>query len=136
MTNETKTPRPVLINGQWRQANHQTTFQATDPNHHEMIAEIFPVSEWSDCEEALDAASEAAREIRSLSSETITSLMISSMAISHSGCCATSLYLLIKSVSFGEYTIRLNQGFNLENNMSFFFTTYLLLLISFPLVKE
>lgn len=75
MTNETKTPRPVLINGQWRQANHQTTFQATDPNHHEMIAEIFPVSEWSDCEEALDAASEAAREIRSLSSETIADFL-------------------------------------------------------------
>ncbi|MEP6167067.1 MAG: aldehyde dehydrogenase (NADP(+)), partial [Rhodopirellula bahusiensis] len=51
---------PVLIAGTWREANAESTFQATDPNRNEKLDAAFPVSSWKDCDEALDAAVEAA----------------------------------------------------------------------------
>lgn len=75
MNQETQSPRQVLINGQWRQASYQSTFQPTDPNHHQSIPISFPVSDWSDCDEALSAASVAAREMRALSSEKIADFL-------------------------------------------------------------
>ncbi len=75
MNQETQSPRQVLINGQWRQASCQSTFQPTDPNHHQSIPISFPVSDWSDCDEALSAASVAAREMRALSSEKIADFL-------------------------------------------------------------
>jgi NADP-dependent aldehyde dehydrogenase len=66
MSTATSTVRPVLIAGQWRDADHQQTFQATDPSHHLLLPAEFPVSSWSDCEAALDAAVAAARELRKL----------------------------------------------------------------------
>ena len=75
MTQENQIAQPVLINGQWRQANHQSTFQAPDPTNHQTIQQVFPVSNWSDCDEALDAAIEASREMRSLSAEQIAGFL-------------------------------------------------------------
>ena len=56
----------VLIAGTWRQSDSTGTFQATNPNTGEKLAAEFPVSSWSDCEAALQAAEQAAREMRSL----------------------------------------------------------------------
>ena len=66
MSTATSTVRPVLVAGTWRDADHQKTFRATDPNCNEAIPIDFPVSSWEDCDTALDAAVEAARELRGL----------------------------------------------------------------------
>lgn len=62
----TATVRPVLIAGQWREATHQQTFQATDPSKNEPLPATFPISGWADCDAALDAAAEAFHELRKL----------------------------------------------------------------------
>ena len=62
----TATTRLVLIAGQWRDANSSSTFQATDPNTNSKLDAEFPVSTWDDCGAALDAAVDAARELRKL----------------------------------------------------------------------
>lgn len=66
MSTATSTVRPVLIAGKWCDADYQKTFQATDPNKNEALAAEFPVSSWEDCDAALSAAVEAARELRKL----------------------------------------------------------------------
>lgn len=58
--------RPVLIAGVWRDAASRSTFQATDPNSNATLEPTFPVSDWQDCDAALDAAAEAAVELRRL----------------------------------------------------------------------
>ena len=75
MSTATSTVRPVLIAGQWRDADYQNTFQATDPNKNESLAAEFPVSSWSDCDAALEAATEAARELRQLPAEKIAAFL-------------------------------------------------------------
>ncbi len=75
MSTATSTVRPVLVAGQWRDADYQTTFQATDPNKNESLAAEFPVSSWEDCDAALDAAVEAARELRRLPAEKIAEFL-------------------------------------------------------------
>ncbi len=71
MSTATSTVHPVLIAGQWRSADHRDTFQATDPNKNETLSAQFPVSTWADCDAALDAAVDAAGELRKLPSEKI-----------------------------------------------------------------
>ncbi|QDT02914.1 NADP-dependent fatty aldehyde dehydrogenase [Rubripirellula lacrimiformis] len=66
MTTSTATVRPVLIAGQWRDAKVAGTFQATDPNKNTKLEAEFPVSSWADCDEALDAAVDAAAQLRKL----------------------------------------------------------------------
>ncbi|MDC0295516.1 aldehyde dehydrogenase (NADP(+)) [bacterium] len=75
MTLDPSITRSVLISGTWRAANHQKTFSPTDPTLNQTIDHAFPVSEWSDCDEALDAAVEAARELKSVASETIADFL-------------------------------------------------------------
>ncbi|TWU41976.1 aldehyde dehydrogenase (NADP(+)) [Novipirellula artificiosorum] len=67
--------RPILVAGQWRDAVHQTTFHATDPNQNRPLEATFPVSEWADCDEALDAAAGAARELRRLPRSSIAAFL-------------------------------------------------------------
>ena len=74
MTQE-NTTRHVLINGQWRPANHQSTFSPVDPTNNQTIPLSFPVSDWSDCDEALDAASKASREMQSIPSARIADFL-------------------------------------------------------------
>lgn len=62
---------PVLIAGEWRPANAESTFQADNPTTREAIADEYPVSSWADCDAALDAAVRAAREMRKLSGDQI-----------------------------------------------------------------
>ena len=63
MSTAEKAVRPVLIDGEWRQAQHEHTFKATDPNKNELLPVEFPVSRWEDCDAALAAATDAAREL-------------------------------------------------------------------------
>ncbi|MEM6470924.1 MAG: aldehyde dehydrogenase family protein, partial [Planctomycetota bacterium] len=65
----------VLIAGRWQSSNHSGTFQATNPNTNEKLPAVFPISEWADCEAALDAAASAFREMRSLPAEEIAKFL-------------------------------------------------------------
>ena len=56
--------QPVLIAGQWRSARSIGSFRAENPATGETLPEEFPISAWSDCDEALQAATEAARLLR------------------------------------------------------------------------
>lgn len=77
MSVATSAVRPVLIAGEWRDAESSETFQVTNPNTHEKLNAEFPVSSWSDCDAALDAAAGAAREMRRLPAERIAAFLMS-----------------------------------------------------------
>jgi NADP-dependent aldehyde dehydrogenase len=53
-------PPSVLIAGQWRPAASSGTFHAFDPSTAAALPTEFPISAWSDCDEALSAAADAA----------------------------------------------------------------------------
>ena len=57
-------PHPVLIGGAWRAANSSGTFGSENPATGERLPDEFPISTWADCDAALDAAVDAARELR------------------------------------------------------------------------
>ncbi|MBW3596052.1 MAG: aldehyde dehydrogenase (NADP(+)) [Planctomycetes bacterium] len=67
--------QPVLIAGRWREAHAAGTFQSDDPVARTPLPEAFPVSTWKDCDEALDAAVEAAEAMRRLSGEQIAAFL-------------------------------------------------------------
>ena len=53
----------ILVNGQWRPADYESTFQASKPSTSSPIEDRFPRSRWSDCEVVLDAAATAPRRL-------------------------------------------------------------------------
>ncbi|HET6882505.1 MAG TPA: aldehyde dehydrogenase family protein [Pirellulales bacterium] len=57
--------QPVLLAGQWREATAKSGYRAENPATKEPLNELYPVSEWADCDRALDAAAEAAEVLRS-----------------------------------------------------------------------
>jgi NADP-dependent aldehyde dehydrogenase len=57
---------PVLIEGEWRQADAGGDFGAVDPSTGRSLPERFPVSGMADVEAALDAGVAAAQELRRL----------------------------------------------------------------------
>ena len=75
MSTATSTIRPILIAGEWRESNSQQTFQATDPNNNQALPTQFPVSNWEDCDAALDAAAAAAKELRQLPASKIADFL-------------------------------------------------------------
>lgn len=56
----------VLINGQWREANSSGSFSAANPGNREPHTDQYPLSDWTDCEEAIAAAVEAFSEMRGM----------------------------------------------------------------------
>ncbi len=52
---------PVLINGRWKPSAGTNTFQAINPRTGEALEDRYPVSPWSEVEEALQAAAAASR---------------------------------------------------------------------------
>lgn len=54
----------VLINGQWRASSGKETFQAVNPATKQALPDVYPLSPWSEVEEALQAADQAARTVR------------------------------------------------------------------------
>lgn len=69
------TCQPVLIAGRWRDAAVADQFRATDPNQNRPIETDFPVSGWSDIDEALSAAAAAATELRRTPPEKIAEFL-------------------------------------------------------------
>ncbi|MDA7980661.1 MAG: aldehyde dehydrogenase (NADP(+)) [Pirellulales bacterium] len=63
--------QPVLINGQWRTANHSGTFQAANPASGEKLADEYPISTWGDIDEALNASQQAFEALRQAPHEKI-----------------------------------------------------------------
>ena len=68
-------PQPVLIAGKWRPADSDKSFHADNPTTREPISEEYPVSNWADCDAALNAAVEAARAMRKLSGDQIATFL-------------------------------------------------------------
>ena len=66
---------PVLIGGEWRAANASGTFGSENPATGERLPDEFPISTWADCDAALDAAVEAARELRTVPAEHIAKFL-------------------------------------------------------------
>jgi 2,5-dioxopentanoate dehydrogenase len=56
----------VLIDGKWRAADAAGTFQAENPAKGEALPTVFPISRWPDCDLALNAATKAAAELRTI----------------------------------------------------------------------
>ncbi|MGH9596365.1 MAG: aldehyde dehydrogenase family protein, partial [Edaphobacter sp.] len=56
----------VLIDGKWRAADAEGTFQAENPAKGEALPLVFPTSRWSDCDAALTAATGATAELRTV----------------------------------------------------------------------
>ena len=56
----------VLIGGTWKDSVGSESFQAENPATMQPIAESFPISPWSEVDEALTAAAKAAEQLRAL----------------------------------------------------------------------
>lgn len=67
--------RPVLIAGQWRDSDASSTFQADNPTTREKLADEYPVSRWSDCDAALDAAAAAFEVLRETPGDRIAAFL-------------------------------------------------------------
>jgi NADP-dependent aldehyde dehydrogenase len=55
--------QPVLIDGAWRQSSGTKTFQAVNPTTQAPLADVYPVSPWSEIESAVKAAARAAQAV-------------------------------------------------------------------------
>ena len=60
---------PVLLAGRWQSSEFAETFRASNPATGESLADVYPVSTWRDLDTALSAASDAASQLRRLSSD-------------------------------------------------------------------
>ncbi len=67
--------QPVHIAGEWRAANANGSFRATNPATGEMLPDEFPISTWADCNHALNAATEAAAKLRTAAPEQIAAFL-------------------------------------------------------------
>ena len=63
---------PILVGGEWRPAAAIDTYRAIDPSTGQPRDDLWPVSGWSDVDEALDAATQAADELRRLPAAAIS----------------------------------------------------------------
>ncbi len=75
MSAVTTAAEPVLIAGQWRSPTGSSTFQSMNPATRERLPWQFPISTWSECDQALDAAVKAARQLRRVGPEKIASFL-------------------------------------------------------------
>lgn len=67
--------QPVLIAGIWRNSEASGTFQASNPQTGEKLADVYPISKWADCEAALSAAWTAFEQLRALPPTKIASFL-------------------------------------------------------------
>lgn len=61
----------ILVAGRWQPAEAAGHFQAYNPSTCELLPEQYPISTWADCEQVLNAASQAAEELKQLPTEKI-----------------------------------------------------------------
>jgi len=69
------TSQPVLVAGRWRPADVVETYQSVNPATGESLPDAWPVSRWSDVEEALDAATAAAGVLAATPGEQIAGFL-------------------------------------------------------------
>ena len=67
--------QPVLIAGEWRAAKAGGTFHAENPATGAQLPDEFPTSTWADCDDALNAAADAAKILRTISPEQIAKFL-------------------------------------------------------------
>ncbi|MEM1295218.1 MAG: aldehyde dehydrogenase (NADP(+)) [Verrucomicrobiota bacterium] len=67
--------QPVLIAGEWRQAQSSGTFQAENPATKSPLSDEYPFSTWADCDAALQSASEAFDELLGTAPEKIAEFL-------------------------------------------------------------
>ncbi len=67
--------QPVLIDGVWRQADVEGTFEPKNPATKEATGEVYPVSSLQDVEEAIEAAAKAAEQIAEVGDEIVASFL-------------------------------------------------------------
>ncbi len=60
------TTQPVLIGGAWRPSQGTQTFQAENPAARQPLDDHYPVSNWDDCDAALQSADQAFKVLREL----------------------------------------------------------------------
>jgi NADP-dependent aldehyde dehydrogenase len=65
----------VLVAGGWRIASAKSTFHAENPATGAALADEFPVSDWKDCYDALNAAAAAAKALRTTPPERLASFL-------------------------------------------------------------
>lgn len=65
----------ILINGQWIDSDHSGNFQATNPQTNQVIPDEYPVSNWQDCDAALDAAVHAFWELKAMPSSAVADFL-------------------------------------------------------------
>jgi NADP-dependent aldehyde dehydrogenase len=65
----------VLIDGEWRQSSASGTFRAQNPATGDPFDDEYPISSWSDCDAALDAAVRAADALRGLDASKIADFL-------------------------------------------------------------
>src|SRR5580698_2488828 len=65
----------VLIGCEWRESDAEGAFEPENPSTGEKLGREFPVSRWSDCDRALTAAAEAARELEHIPAEKIAAFL-------------------------------------------------------------
>ena len=68
-------PQPVLIDGEWRPSVGKDTFQAVNPATCEALPEQYPVSPWSEIEQAVSAAERAFREMSGMPGEKLAKFL-------------------------------------------------------------
>jgi 2,5-dioxopentanoate dehydrogenase len=69
------TIQPIWIAGDWSPSSEAATFHATNPISGEASEGIFPISTWADCNAALNAAVEAAQELRHVSGDELAKFL-------------------------------------------------------------
>lgn len=65
----------VWIGGEWRDSDAEGVFEPENPATGEKLGREFPVSQWSDCDRALSAAVQAARELEKVAPERIAAFL-------------------------------------------------------------
>jgi 2,5-dioxopentanoate dehydrogenase len=63
--------QPILLDGQWRDANSSGSFQAENPASATLIPEQYPISSWEDVDAALQAATDAFEQLQTFPRESI-----------------------------------------------------------------
>jgi len=67
--------QPILIAGQWRQADARDSFHAVNPATGQPLPDRYPVSSYADCDAALTAATAAAAYLRSMPGDRIADFL-------------------------------------------------------------
>jgi len=68
-------PRSILIAGKWRAAKAGGNFHAENPATGAVLPDEFPISAWTDCDDALNAAADAANILRATPPEQIAGFL-------------------------------------------------------------